>query len=70
MSIAMQHYENSTVGHSVTITPDGGDLKEFQPVVMELRTLEARGLIEIKQAHEESSSGDNLVDLVRYVRLK
>ena len=70
MSIATDHYEGTTVGHTATIMPKDNDLEGFQAVVMDLRTLEARGLIEITQAHEENSSGKRLVDLVRYRRLQ
>lgn len=70
MSAARQHYEKTPVGATGTISAPDTNWEAFQPVVMELRTMEAQGLIEIRQAREENQTGRRYVTIVSYVRLQ
>ena len=47
-----------------------GDLAGFQAVVSQVRDLAERGLVDIEFEHPESTTGQKLIDILRYRRIR
>lgn len=72
-NVAMQAYEKTQVGKSGWMSPDpakGESLEAFQAVVRAAHTMQENGLILIQELHRESQSGKELVDAIRFMRMK
>jgi hypothetical protein len=66
-------YEECNVGDTKTVGPDqsaGESIDSFQSVRMAAEYMQEKGLIHVKNMHRESQSGNSLIDLVTFVRLK
>lgn len=70
MSAAKEHYEKTGIGATRSISAPDTNWAAFQAVVMELRTMEAQGLIHVRQAKEEDQTGNRYVTHVQYTRLE
>lgn len=50
--------------------PTLAGMREFQLVVADLEIMESEGLIQLTTKHQEKQTGQRMIDLVKFVRLK
>lgn len=66
-------YDQCPIGGTKIVSPDpsrGHTLEEFQAVVSAANYLQEQGLVFIKNLHRETQSGDALVDIITFKRIR